>query len=226
MSQIDVLFLNAGRQTRFKSDSPKALAKTSDGESLFEKNIKSFRSFSEIGKIYNATSEQFIKHFESFDCINKIIPQGGGTGRAIYNFLNLGTEVSQDLILCWGDAYYSKELIEELLQQKTNSFPVSFKENPYVDFVFDWKGVEHVKFKNTRPWGFQDLSIFRVDKLELLYVIEKYLLLMDDKSEYNVLDTFNCLDTEWSLKPYISTFEVKGFNTQGELEHLVTSGSI
>lgn len=137
------LIVCAGKQTRFKSQTPKALIKLKD-ECLLDINIKVMSKLCD--EIYVVVSHENKDYFNNYKTIE--IESGFGCGDAVMKALQ-SLDIKNDDYACiaWGDTLLTDTIIDSLIEPISlgyNSFPCIFipctyEEHPYV--LLDRKSV-------------------------------------------------------------------------------------
>ncbi len=220
----------AGRQSRFKSEIPKALMKV-DGVSLLDMNIEAMSPFCD--KVFVVCSFQNEKYF---NVDNKIVVESGkGSGDCVWQALEIVKPKPGDkCFVMWGDSLQRKEIFESLSKNydKINLIPCVYEEKPYVQIKQIGNGrvvARFSKFNEEITAGFHDLSVFyfdAVDLLEHLRLLREKLL---DKNgnyvhkhgdEMEFLDVLNETDIKADILEF-KTYEDFSFNTVEQFEDLL-----
>ncbi len=224
------LIICAGRQSRFKTDLPKALVDIG-GETLLSKNIRAMSPYCD--NIYVVCSKEN-QHF--FDYADKIVLDSGkGSGDAVWQALErLDIKDGDTCFVMWGDSLQQPAIFERLVNEyKGNTIiPTVYEENPYVQIIPNGnEGVEikFSKFNEDITSGYHDLSVFYCNANELLYNLRKFRAKITDKqgkylhkhgNEMEFLDVFNETDIKTSLL-VLNSYKVFSFNTIEELNSLI-----
>lgn len=170
------LILAAGKQTRFKSDIPKALS-LYENKTVLEHNISVIDKY--VDEVYVVCSNWNLDKFKELGIENdrvKIlsIDSGLGCGHGVMLSLKLIKEYS-DILLLWGDSIQDDIVISRLVDSYRGYFlvPVVMEEKPYVQFKAGERHFIHNVFfskynHNIDEFGYHDLSVFMFDK-ELIY---------------------------------------------------------
>ncbi len=224
------LIICAGKQSRFKSQTPKALV-TVKGKTLLQRNIEAMSK--ECDKIYVVCSNQN-QHY--FDYKNKIFFESGkGSGDAVWQALErLNIKKGDFCYVLWGDALTTPEIYTQIKNayKKDGVIPCVYESNPYVQIIPKENGgvsAKFSKFNEKTTAGYHDLSLFYFDADVLLKKLRDFRNKITDKNgnychkhgnEMELLDVFN----ETNIKPDI--LEIKhykdfSFNTVEQLKDLL-----
>lgn len=159
----------AGKQSRFKSELPKALMPFKNYGTILEANIKTSLQFCD--KVIIVSSLDNYKYFEKYknDNVDVIkIESGFGCGDAVYKALYNTYCISKEdtCFIMWGDSIQiDKQVFLKCLLKYHNDviIPVKWEKNPYVQIKHLKEkaiGVLFSKYKEKINSGMHDLSIF------------------------------------------------------------------
>ena len=114
------LILCAGKQSRFKSETPKALVDLK-GKTLLERNIENASTVAD--KVFTVCSFQ---NENKFNVENKIaIESGQGSGDSVWKALSfLPLKKEDSVFIMWGDALHDKKTFE-ILKKKLSRHKLS-----------------------------------------------------------------------------------------------------
>ncbi len=230
------LIICAGRQSRFKSETPKALMKIGD-ETILDRNIKAMSPFCD--KVFVICSFQNEKYFDAEDKI--IIESGKGSGDAVWQALERIKPKTEDLCFVqWGDSLQRPEIFKILNKNFSgvNLVPCVYEEKPYVQIKQVENGklnVSFSKFNEEINPGFHDLSVFYLKALDLLDNLRKFRnKILDNNGNYvhkhgnemEFLDVFNETDIKADVCE-CDSYQDFSFNTVEQFYDLLKrSGNI
>lgn len=217
----------AGKQSRFQSETPKALMKIGD-KTILENNIE--QSLKYCDKVVVVASIENYKYFESYknDKIDVIqIISGFGCGDAVYKALNFYYTTKKDAcFIIWGDSiqHDKRVFLYSILNYNNNIIiPVEYQNKPYVQIKHTHLNAYKVLFSKYGDYtysGWHDLSIFFGNcnilrkKLDLLkrkiYNNGKYF--HKHNNELLFLDIINEVPGNYKIIP-ISDYKDYSFNT-------------
>lgn len=222
----------AGNQTRFNSDTPKALSKVGDTTCL-DINIKNMSNFCD--NIYVVCSKDKVDYFNNYNYI--AIDSGLGCGDAVLKALKYFSNSSHArCFIQWGDSisdYNTYKAIKNGLQRWSDIVVACrYEKNPYVRVNTDNSDkidrVEFSKFNEVTSSGLHDLSLFYGKLTNILKYCQNFYNKFFDGNEYNhkhgkefnFLDVFN--DTE-IVGNVIKLEDVKSysFNTEEEYNKML-----
>ena len=190
----------AGHATRMNSQVPKALTLI-DGRSIIERVIERYIGFIEevIVVIRPDHHKLFTNHFKDFELPIKLIFQKNSNGTADAVNIALASVQSEVAIVIWGDhigaSFMPDNLISEgigLAEDNVASFPVVYKENPYVYFEFS-DSLSLESFHETRKlapvvaYGWSDCGVFFLNKKKMHKPLNEFLGLNEDTLDLNFL---------------------------------------
>lgn len=224
----------AGKQSRFKSDTPKGLMIYKDNKTVLDINLENSLKFSDNVVIvtsydnYDIYNDYVSTHGYDLSRVSVVkIKENHGSGHTIMQAI---AEEDGNVFIMWGDSIQQDP---ELFQTCINGFngylvvPCRFEENPYthVSISVDFDAVD-CKFKKfnevKRNFGYHDLSLFYGD---VEFVRNALRLLAHDSNrismhgnEMEFLDVINVVKNI-KIIPYDST-AIKSFNTIEEFEAL------
>lgn len=225
---IYCLSICAGKQSRFKCDTPKALMDI-DGKTLIRRNYENAAPYIDKFLVVCSVENQL-----KFATKNKIvISSGKGSGDAVWQALSLlPLKQGDTCFILWGDCLQEEDVFKKLKNSYTgvSLIPCVKEEKPYVQIIEDGNGVsvKFSKFNESISAGFHDLSVFYCDAVELL----KQLNTFHDKifhdghyqhkhgNEMEFLDVFN--DTDMSAKVLeFKNHKDFSFNTIEQFEQML-----
>lgn len=222
----------AGKQTRFGSDTPKALMEY-QGEKIVERSLRILRKYCDTAFV--VTSHENDELFKKAGIMHTLpIESGFGCGDAVYKGVKMMLDRKEGLsfksLICWGDTILDEEVVEKTLEHNGNIVPCETVDNPYVEikkFDDEYLNVKFSKYGEKTYNGFHDLSLFLLDAKELVDASEKFREKYFDGTEYTHIHgnefTFLDLFRERYLKGKILPIESttsKSFNTVEEFEQL------
>lgn len=233
------LIIAAGKQTRFKSEIPKALQKLNNEETILDHNINVLNQV--CNTVYVVNSFYNKKWFKSYNQIT--INSGLGSGHAIGEAIKtLKTDLNESVIIIWGDSIQDKDLCEEMIKHYKSNYcdkdvemlvPTEKINNPYTHFEVDNRDyIQKVLFKKYEAvpdFGNHDLSIFLIPNIGKLckyineynnkfFRVNKYT--NKDNGEFEFLDLFNY--TKINGQIYESGCKSQSFNTIDEYNKLIS----
>ena len=231
------LIVAAGNQSRFLSDTPKALADYK-GECLLDHNIKELSEVCE--KVYVVCSTTNEHYFD--DKYNKIVIESGyGSGDAILSALDqIRPNFRDKCIIQWGDCIAHDNIISKTFDIKDLGLygiviPCVYEDHPYVQFVQKSNlsvKVLFSKFDEPISAGYHDLSIFYCNAFQVYHYLNTYKMWIlnpefDGKKyiypehgdEMEFLDILNQTDIVAKLE-VVEDYKDLSFNTIEELEEL------
>lgn len=163
----------AGKQTRFKSETPKSLMKIND-KTILEINLSYMLSKLDEVNIVIPNGETRYDDFVSNNVHLIHVTSGGGCGHAVYQAL-CKYQSNEDYVACikWGDSIHMSTDIYDRMKNASvfhpNELimPVTMEQNPYVRIYKDNDGIDHVEFSKygeiTSNSGLHDQSIFMIN---------------------------------------------------------------
>lgn len=223
------LIVCAGKQTRFKSQTPKALIKLKD-ECLLDINIKVMSKLCD--EIYVVVSHENKDYFNNYKTIE--IESGFGCGDAVMKALQ-SLDIKNDDYACiaWGDTLLTDTIIDSLIEPISLGYnsipcifiPCTYEEHPYV--LLDNGRVYFSKYGEETYSGFHDLSTFYGNAMLLRNYLEvlSRIYMVDGKyvnkhgNEMNFLDVFNDTCLDYCIID-VKGYKDKSFNTLEDLSKL------
>ncbi len=165
--KFDVIILASGKQTRYKSSTPKALAAYA-GTTVLEHNIKQLTSISRIRNINLVVRPEKAEWFYGISGINLYTTdRSNGTGDSLLASLEAIPDLLPDVILIWSDIILDKEnIVTALIDYDPNylNIPAVEEDSPYTGFVESNGVVTEVLFSSkgddTSKAKWHDLSFF------------------------------------------------------------------
>ena len=157
------LIIAAGKQSRFKSDVPKALMKFND-KTIVEHNIDILNKYCD--NVFIVCSLENNSYFNQFE--NKIIIESGkGSGDAIFRAIKTLNFSSDDsCIITWGDAILNEKLVDYSINRFKGYYctiPCTFEKHPYVELghtIYNKKFVKFSKYGDNIGAGYHDQCLF------------------------------------------------------------------
>lgn len=223
------LIIAAGKQSRFKSDKPKALCKIND-ETVVEHNCKLLSKHCK--KVYIITSIDMVDQFSSDNYNTVGIKSGMGSGHAIYEALRSLKLGKEEVAICWGDTLLTEKLVDDTAKDaKTYSnylyVPVEICSKPYVELVRGQGALFKKYGDKVNDSGYHDLSLFYSKADLLLKYCKKFNdnFLKGDHYEHkhgNEFEFFDIINEPASMPfiPAITREKSYSFNTLEELEDI------
>lgn len=227
------LILAAGKQSRYGSDVPKALANIGN-RTLLDINIERLSSICD--EVYVVCSYQNEGYFTNYS--NRIVIESGkGCGDAVLKAIKALPHNEVDTcIIQWGDSLVETGLYTEMLDRYTGKWiiPCEISDLPYVQ-IFPTDGsvkISFSKYGEHTAKGFHDLSVFYGPMAEFERMAsqfeEKYLdgetYVHKHGNEFQFLDIFN--DTPLEASAYHTAYKGYAFNTLDELSSLLSISEV
>ena len=261
----DLYIIAAGKGSRLGANIPKALVEI-NSECCIDSTLrlvgKKFQKVFIVANIlvrdtWEAHWNNPAKHHLTKNMVMLYINSGLGDGHATLHGLSAAAQaiestnrhrqatttshdvdyVSNDVVVTWGDVYFSQpEIIDELLSHKLNDtsglIPGLHEDNPYVTLLTDdnmhCKSADFSKFGENHPTGLHDQSIFRFDRMRLwnslvnlhnaFWKNGRYLT---PGGELSLLHTFHELyNSGKPLFVYQTDYATESFNTAHEVEEI------
>ncbi len=229
------LIVSAGKQSRFHSDIPKALAKI-DGQSLWERNIAAMNSVCD--KVFTVCSFDNQHYFDTKDKI--VINSGKGSGDAVWQALEkIDCNKYDSCFIMWGDTLHSQDIFLQLSKSYcgVTIVPCVYEQKPYVQVLQSGErklSVKFSKFNEDICAGFHDLSLFYAPTQVLLEKLRQFRrrLLQENGTyshkhgnEMEFMDVFNETDIEAVILE-CKDYKDFSFNTLDELQSLQKKGLV
>lgn len=224
------LIISAGRQSRFKSDVPKALANV-NGKTLLDRNISAMSNFCD--KIYVVCSYENQHYFQMNDKI--VIHSGKGSGDAVWQAIErIGCSNDDLCYIMWGDCLHTKKIFEVLQSRFTGTtlIPCVKEDAPYVQIMqcnANTVKVSFSKFNEETAEGYHDLSLFYGPMSVILDKLREFrnVIVQPDGNyihkhgnEMEFLDVFNETDINAEIVD-CTGYEDFSFNTIEQLQTLI-----
>lgn len=229
------LILCAGKQSRFKSETPKALVQF-NGSTLLSQNIKAMRPFCDkIIVVCSVEKQSFFTKKILGDAIKMPIKSGKGSGDAVVQVLNkIDIKEGDSCFVLWGDCLQYRATYQKLYDEfsGTTLIPCKKEEKPYVQIIPDDKGgvkAYFSKFNEPISSGFHDLSLFYCNAFELKKCLNDFReKILDENGNYvhkhgnemEFVDVFN----ETNIKAKVVEFKEYdefAFNTVEQLKNIL-----
>jgi len=190
MESADLYIIAAGRGSRMKSDTPKALV-TIDGEPCLTSTLLQIgHKFRKVFVVTNILlREQWAEYFAGLqttypDLSGSVfqlpIKSGLGDGHATLEGIMAAERlghgpVARDLVVAWGDVFFPHAaIIDELLsvdRKGPGLLPAVHEPHPYVALMVNEHmqclSAEHSKFGEQQLVGYHDQSVFRFEASRL-----------------------------------------------------------
>lgn len=236
----------AGKQTRFNSEKPKALAMFGDHSALDHNCDLMQRYCDEIYVVCSKYNKHYFEksHSSYTDLIvvDPLLGCGDSIYRALKDYINSkNPNKNTTCIIHWGDSYQTEEVYNSIDfdNNKGIQVPCCVEKNPYVNFLTVGTKIVEVQFSKygeieKDTVGYHDCSLFYGN---IYYIYEKCKEYYDtyfseagqNYISYNHGKDFNFLDifNRFSASGYICELSgkaVKSFNTIDELSRV--GGSI
>jgi NDP-sugar pyrophosphorylase family protein len=181
----DLYIIAAGKGSRLGGNIPKALVPIGGVPNLTRTLLAAKGKFQNTFIVANEliqdqwetwNAEMQMKYSDTLDYKSHhlvMIQSGLGDGHAALQGLQASssfTSVSEDTVICWGDAVFTSDIFNELLAKKyrgeTSGFlPAQKEATPYVTLLVDDRmrciSADFSKYGENHPSGFHDQSIFR-----------------------------------------------------------------
>lgn len=223
------LIISAGKQSRFKTDIPKALSMI-DGETLLDINIRHMSKACD--RVIVVCSESNAEYFSNYDNIQ--ITSGYGCGDAVMKALEkLKLSYDDYVFIQWGDSMHKSCIYSKLIDESENDkviIPCVKETKPYVQLKESNGSIEakFSKYGEETTEGYHDLSLFYAPALYLLDHLHRFAdsiktdngYIHRHNNEMQFLDVFN--DTEIKGKIVeIPNYKDFAFNTVDELKEKI-----
>lgn len=229
------LIICAGKQSRFKSDLPKALIRI-DGQSLLQKNIEEMKSYcNKIAVICSTENESYFTDEEIKDAQKVTIVSGKGSGDAVWQALHrLDVKPCDTCFILWGDCLQRNAIYRKITESYRGIFliPCTVEEKPYVQITETERGGAHAsfsKFGEPIGSGFHDLSLFYGNALSIRDKLDTFHdKICDDQGNYKhkhgnemeFLDIINETDILVDILVF-ENYKEFAFNTVEQLQQLL-----
>lgn len=227
------LIICAGKQSRFKSETPKALMDI-DGKTLLQRNIEAMKPFCDMIYVVCSIENQ---HF--FNVENKIVINSGkGSGDAVWQALEkLDVKKGDSCFVLWGDSLQNSSIYRFLKNNYEGKaiIPCTYEEKPYVQIIQSGEDkitVKFSKFNEPITKGYHDLSVFYCNAFELQEKLREFRnRILDQNGNYQhkhnnemeFLDVFNETNIKANLKE-VKSYKDFSFNTVEQFKQLVEKG--
>lgn len=236
------LIIAAGKQSRFKENTPKCLASI-NGKCILDSTIENMNKYCD--KVYVVCSNNNESYFQNYNHISIISGLGSGDAilRAI-NYLTKHENIKEDdsLIIQWGDALVNETLYNMLDSTNECIIPCTIEKIPYVQLIDDYEKINEHQYKRTGKItvkfskyndqitsGYHDMCIFSCNILYLKKYLDEFYNKFYISNHYNhkhgnefeFLDVFNDTDCKAKIIKIDDSFATKSFNT---VEELITLG--
>lgn len=211
----------AGNQSRFKSDTPKALVDIK-GKTLLNRNIAAMSPYCDrIFVVCSILNESKFIEKTFLPGEKMVIESGKGSGDAVWQALeNLNIKEGDTCYVQWGDSMQRGniyQLLKDSYKGKT-LIPCTLEENPDYEVFPDGAGGVRVNFSEfnepvNKP-GYQGFSLYYCDAYTLKFCLREFHnAIMTEDEEYNhkhdnemvFLDVFN------ETKLPAEVLEVRGY---------------
>ena len=225
----------AGNQTRFNSDTPKALSKITGEVTCLDFNINRMRGVCD--KIYVICSKEKEKYFENYK--DRIaIESGKGCGDAVLQTLkSFEFEDNDCCFIQWGDSLIDPTSYFTVKHMYSGNIDVNIacrlEKSPYVkitqDLFTDFVTVEFSKFGEVNGSGFHDLSLFYGNCKKILKYCEEFYKVFYNEdhyehkhgNEFNFLDVFNDTNITGNIVVFDENIKAYSFNTEEEYKKMI-----
>ncbi len=182
---MNLLILAGGKGTRFKSSTPKALARVRGEPNLLNTIRKTKPYFSKSYIVVNAEQEPVFRsllkasseHVEILPLENS---SGLGSGHGVMETIRSLQDLDEFVIL-WGDTFIDDaSIVHELIAYKSDApliLPVRPVSHPYVRIIVDADlhaiRVDFAKYGETHQDGYQDSCLFKTRR-NILEIMELF----------------------------------------------------
>lgn len=230
--------LAAGKQSRFKSETPKGLMPWKNGKTVLDVNVENALKSSDKVIIvtsfdnYDIYNEYVKSHFDLYKVEVMSIKENHGSGSTIFQALE--PNKYGHCFLMWADSVQEDpNIFKACITVFNNSYncfmvvPCRYEQNPYTIIKFDSSmratGCKFKKFGEIRKSaGCHDLSLFYFDAFQCFNVLNKLVMSNDliekHGNEVEFLDVIN-LTNKIRVFCY-ETDKVYSFNTIEEFNKL------
>lgn len=179
------LIISAGKQTRFNTDTPKALMPYKN-TTLLDTNIANLQTVCD--EVIVVCSFENAHWFENYPTV--AIQSGKGCGHAVMRALEcLELEDDDTVFVQWGDSLQTTEIYQQMIDNYNESWiiPCTVEDNPYVQIVErseDSVSVLFSKYNEQTTRGFHDLSVFYGNAVEMRSALEEMDSLINVSGQY------------------------------------------
>lgn len=230
------LIIAAGKQSRFKSEIPKAVMPISKQKTILDINIATLNTRCDISFV--VCGKHNSEYFNQYN--NIIIDSGKGCGDAVMQALawlrvNYNLDDNDQVVVQWGDSIQFPEVITKMFTGNTNYvdlvLPCRIEHNPYVMLTQESSTAVSIRFSKygevpDGATGYHDQSIFLINRPESVYdkMLEYAISISSDGHYINEHgNEFNFLDMCSFLKSKIvdvGTYSALWFNTMEEFNKI------
>lgn len=226
------LIISAGKQSRFESDTPKALMPYGNC-TLLDINIANMKqTCDEVFVVVSKENQHWFKGYHKL-----VIESGNGCGDAVMRALSqLELEKDDTVFIQWGDCFHTAKIYQDLRNSYVDTWliPCVKEEKPYVQIEpisFNQVVVKFSKYNEPVTAGYHDLSLFYGNALEMLHHLKLFatshlstnaetLYQHRHGNELQFLDVFNETFLRAKVIELID-YEDNSFNTLAKFQELM-----
>ena len=258
MKNTDLYIVAAGKGSRMGGSIPKALVPVLNGEPNISNTLRKIgHKFRNVFIIANVDVQdkwfEYLEVNEHQPFISNVfvvpVTSGFGDGHATLQGINDATAImllndsafknTENIVVCWGDAFIQYEqTVDELLQMTKNRpdasgvIPAVLEKDPYVTLLvnkqMDILGADMSKIGEKHPSGYHDQSIFCFDSSALASALWychacfwKNGRYITPGGELSILFALHFLyNVGRPASMYQTDYPTKAFNTPEELEQI------
>ena len=226
------LIISAGKQSRFESETPKALMSYGNC-TLLDINIANMKVTCD--EVYVVVSKENQQWFDGYHKL--VIESGNGCGDAVMRALSqLELDDDDTVFIQWGDCFHKLNIYQELRNRYVDKWliPCVKESSPYVQIIpYEHNQIEvrFSKYDEPITEGYHDLSLFYGNAKEMLHNLTNFangtlsyepgtLYKHKHGNELQFLDVFN----ETFLRGEVIEFqdyEDNSFNTLAQFNELM-----